>query len=541
MNPEKLSTPKFLENIYKKNRIILLTAVLLLIFIPLGFFIFSNFNTNPDLKKTQDKKVLIYPGAPYVGDQIIVRLKDEYTLEELTRLKEKLDDIGVISQEKVFDSDDPNLKNFYLLKLKAGSDVKKTLESLAGFEEIEQAGPNYIVATQEIPNDQLFAGQWDMQKINMPSTWDLTHGSSNIKVAVVDSGVNYAHPDLAGRVTNGRDFSRCSTVVNHSECVEKERDNDSNDDFGHGTHVAGTIGAITNNNIGVAGIGWNVSILAIKAVGSTGEGIMTDITDGIRYAADSGAKVINLSLGSPAPCNEGNFLAYQEAINYATSKGAIVVAAAGNDNKDAGNVTPASCNGVITVGATTADDTRSSYSNFGSIVDIAAPGGQKPCTQATCITSTWLSTQYTSITGTSMATPHVAGVVALLLSSAPGLSQGQVRECLVNNGDAISTDKYIGGKRLNAAKTIEACGSIKTTPTATPTLTPITLTPGQTIQPPTATGIQPVTSNITTTPFATATKKPTPTPPQTYTCREKSGGSTPAGTIQIGNLECIPN
>ena len=535
---------KMLEN--KKIQAVLLVIVSILLLGPIIFLIFSNLSSTNISQIQQGRPYLIYPGAPYAQDQLIVKFKEEYTYEELTRLQAKLDELGVISQEQIFETLDPSLKDFYLLRLKKGTDIKGALEKLVGFQEIEQAGPNYIVKTQEAPNDQLYPSQWDLQKIGMAEAWDLTHGSNNVKVAVVDSGVNYKHPDLAGRITNGRDFSTCSTVLNHSECVTKERDNDSNDDLGHGTHVAGTIGALTNNRIGVAGINWNVNILAVKTVGSSGEGVVTDVVDGVRFAADSGAAIINMSLGAPFPCSDESVLGYQEAVNYAESKGVLVIVAAGNENIDASLETPASCDGVLTVGATTISDDRAPYSNYGPIVDIAAPGGQKPCSPASCITSSWLTTQYASVDGTSMAAPHVTGVAALLLSAAPNLSAEQLRSCLIDNGDIINTDKPIGGKRLNAAKTIQVCSGLSAAPTQAPTLTPTPIKSGPSPTPPAGGSITPTSSDIfpvsTFAPTAFVTKKPSPTPVQTYTCREKSkSGQAPPGTIQIGNLECVPN
>ncbi len=252
----------------------------------------------------------------------------------------------------------------------------------------------------------------------------------------------------------------------------------SNDDFpfdgqSHGTHVAGTIGAITNNNNGIAGINWDVSFLAIKVLDDSGSGSTSDVLQGIYYAADNGAKVINLSLGGyvgPGGCQQHD-PATQTAINYAVQKGVVVVVAAGNDDDDTSFYTPASCNGSLVVGATGPTDQRSYYSNYGQRVDIAAPGGDsKYCSdQSSClIYSTVLDNSYAYYQGTSMATPHVVGAVALMLAKNPTLSPAQIKLVLKSSADSISTDKLVG-KRLNVYAALQA---VNAPPLPTPTLIP---------------------------------------------------------------------
>lgn len=278
-----------------------------------------------------------------------------------------------------------------------------------------------------------------------------------------------------------------------------DQDSDARDFYGHGTHVAGTIGALTNNSIGISGINWNVQLLAVKVLNDYGSGHTVDIVAGIYYAADNGAKVINMSLGGDYRCAESQSL--QDAISYAVSRGVTVVVAAGNENADANNSSPASCNNVITVAATGPDDERASFSNYGSAVDVAAPGGNArtddfpdTTTNPDCfsasrnylcrIRSTTPNNTYRLYVGTSMATPHAAGAAALLLAQNPSLTPDQIETALKNSGDSIATDQPIG-KRLNMYTALQLTSSQTPAPTSlTPTSSQApSLTPTPTLNP----------------------------------------------------------
>lgn len=415
-----------------------------------GFFfvlllgILAVFFTNRTRPKKQEANL---PPPEYVKNQLIVKLKDKYTTQELASLQKKLTDLGVVSQQKQFETNDPALKNYYILKLKPGIDAAEVEKQLKNMPEIGAVELDIIMKALETPNDPSYGQLWGMPKIHAPEAWDVSHGSKSVVVAVVDTGIDYTHPDLPNDVIKGRNFAYGT--------------DDPMDDHYHGTHVAGTIGGVGNNGVGVAGVNWIVKLMAVKVLASNGSGSTSSVTQGIIYAADNGANVINMSLGGSGPCSGSP--AYQDAVTHAVGKGVTVVVAAGNSTADAANFTPASCNGVIAVGATTQSDARASFSNYGSIVDIAAPGFQ--------IYSTAPGGQYKTLNGTSMATPHVAGAAALLLAVKPGLSPSQVKSCLVDNADPISTDMPIG-PRLNVYKMLTACSGVVPNPgnpTATPT------------------------------------------------------------------------
>src|SRR5581483_7920674 len=267
--------------------------------------------------------------------------------------------------------------NTFVLKSDT-TDARSLLASYQSLPNVEYVQANFMASVALVPNDPSYPSEWHLPKISAPQAWDLTTGSPSTIVAVIDTGIQYNHPDLpTSRLINGPD------LVNN--------DADSSDDFGHGTFVAGVIGATTNNSLGVAGINWQTQIMGVKVLDSTGNGTSDVVSQGIIYAADHGAKVINLSIGATVGCSQTPDV--QSAVDYARSKNVTVVAAAGNNNTDANNSFPGSCSGVIDVGATDQNDARASYSNFGPRVDIAAPGGAG-CGIASCdISSTYINSQ----------------------------------------------------------------------------------------------------------------------------------------------------
>jgi subtilisin family serine protease len=433
------------------------------------------------LSAKKPKLVPINKEAVYASDKVIVQFSEAYLPALPGRnpkwdsLYGKLKNMGVVRYEKEYQSTEKPLNQFYILYLKPGSDVVKVREEVYKLKEVKSSDPDYYLSTQATANDPSYPGMWDLQKIDIEHAWNITKGSDSVTIAVIDTGINYNHPDFEGRtIIKGHDYSTCDSTLKElqaagGKCTKpKPEDNDPMDNMGHGTHVAGTIGAMTNNGEGVAGINWNVTLMAVKVLGAGGAG-GEGVGKGIEYAVDHGARVINMSLGGTQHCDAN----YQSVIDYARSHGVVVVVAAGNSNVDAYNFAPASCNGVITVGATGPSDERAAYSNYGSLVTLAAPGGNDPahkgssgCTVPTCINSTWGLGGYAAIEGTSMASPHVAGVAGLILAQNPTYSPDQVKQCLVSSGDAISTDKAVGNKRLNAYNALNGCSSSSISPTS---------------------------------------------------------------------------
>lgn len=353
--------------------------------------------------------------------------------------------------------------------------------------DVEYAEPDQIFEHTLVPNDPLYAQQWHYfgtYGINLPAAWDITTGSPSVVVAVIDTGITN-HADLSGKTVAGYDFIADPFVANDgggrdsnpsdpgdwtiaNECYPGSPAGNSS---WHGTHVAGTVGANTNNSVGVAGVSWGAKILPVRVLGKCG-GYLSDIADGMRWSAGlpvSGvpnnanpAKVLNLSLGGFGACGT----TYQSAVDAILAAGSTVVVAAGNSNADAANFRPANCNGVITVGATDDDGWLSSYSNYGPTLEISAPGGDfawDTGVLSTLNTGTTVpvADNYVGYQGTSMATPHVSGVIALMLSVTPSLTPAQALEILQNTAKdfgqiTCNTTTNCGAGIVNAAAAVKA-------------------------------------------------------------------------------------
>jgi thermitase len=275
------------------------------------------------------------------------------------------------------------------------------------------AYPDRVVHAHMAANDPLLPQQWDLATIAAPTAWDTSQGQG-VTVAVLDCGIHASHPDLAGQVVLEANFSSSTTT---------------DDLCNHGTHVAGTIAALTNNAIGVAGVAPAAHLLNGKVLDDSGSGWLSDIDTGIQWAADNGAKVINMSLGAPWPCDT----ATQQAVDYAWNRGVVIVAAAGN-NSASGAESPANCQNVIGVAATDPTDAMASFSNYGAGVALAAPGVNVLSTVNPNLNAGAL---YALFSGTSMATPHVAGVAALVWSTTYASSAAAVRDRLFATADRI--------------------------------------------------------------------------------------------------------
>lgn len=358
----------------------------------------------------------------------------------------------------------------------AARDTLMTIKELRQRPDVEYAEPNFIRRAMLQPNDDLYRWQYHYDDIRLPQAWDLTKGSSEVIVAVIDTGVYLEHTDLSGKLITGYDF------LDDDTDPDDPGDNPTGASTWHGTHVTGTVAAQTDNNRGVAGSGWNTRVMPLRVLGSGG-GETADVIQAIYYASglpnrsnqlpSKKADIINLSLGGG-----GRSTAEQEAINAAREAGVIVVAAAGNSGSDE-LFYPASYDGVVSVSAVGPDKERPRYSNFGDSIDMAAPGGNLDIDlnsdgEADGVYSTIAiedsntgsrSSGYGLLEGTSMAAPHVSGVIALMRAVYPDLSPSDL-DTLIASGaitDDIGEagrDQYFGFGLINALKAIQAADDL---------------------------------------------------------------------------------
>jgi len=332
------------------------------------------------------------------------------------------------SVEYVYDT------NAVLLIYPDNTDVFTLIQTLKKNPTVRYAELDGIVHADFTPNDPSWNSQYGPKKINCQGAWDVWQGDAGTVIAIVDTGINYNHPDLSGKVNPGHDY------VNG--------DNDAMDDNGHGTHCAGISAAKTNNSVGIAGVAFNCSLMAVKVLDAGGSGSYANVAAGITYAKNNGAKVISMSLGGG-----GLDSTTEAAINAAWNAGVVVVAAAGN-NGSSSLFYPAAIANCIAVGATDSNDNRAGFSNYGtSWVDVGAPGDN--------IYATYGS-GYANLSGTSMACPHVAGCAGLIYSKIGGArtltTAQQVRSAIENNCDLILLSYFKWG-RVNLFKAIQGLGS----------------------------------------------------------------------------------
>jgi subtilisin family serine protease len=363
---------------------------------------------------------------------------------------------------------------------------------------------NAIVESNVTPNDPQYGSLYGLNNISAPSAWDITTGSTSAVVAIIDTGIDYNHPDLVDNIaTNSREIPSNGIDDDGNGYIDDYygydfANNDSNpiDDHYHGTHCAGTVGAKGNNGKGVAGVSWTVKLMPVKVLDSYGSGTLASVAAGMNYAVKRGVKILSMSLGTTSYSST-----LENAIINARNSGALVIAAAGNSALDTDMYPhyPSSStqDNVISVAASTSTDSFAYFSNYGATsVDLAAPGEN--------ILSTYLGGQYAYASGTSMATPHVAGMAALILAVNPNLSYGSIKSILLSTVDPIPSmaGKLVSGGRANLYRAVLQAGSGQT-PTPAPTLT-ATPTPISTWSP-------------TPQPTSAPTNIPTPAPTMTYT------------------------
>ena len=405
--------------------------------LPLSFLVFLMINNVTLFSQTvnkyaQDGKLIFQYKINH--DEIPKSFdKNQIDFKSIQYLQELANDFGIISvyflhpeirDEKLSKTIEIQFDSIYKI-----DNLIKLLESMDFIEYAESKELHYKFLT---PNDQYYSQQyqWNLFKINAAAAWDISTGLSSIVVAVTDDAIYTSHPDLTNKLVPGRDVAENTNNPNPAGQA---------DGF-HGTHVSGIVGAQTNNSIGIASIGFNVSVMPIK-IARNSDGALVAGYDGIIWAADNGADIINMSWGG------GNAGTYgQNVCNYAWNKGSILVAAAGNDGEST-QFFPAAYNNVIAVASTASNDAKSTFSQYGTWINISAPG--------TNIVSLNQNGTYSQASGTSMASPLVAGLLGLMKSANPSMSNNDLISCLYSSADNIDAQNpnyinQLGAGRINA-------------------------------------------------------------------------------------------
>lgn len=357
------------------------------------------------------------------------------------------------------------LSNIYLVNYDSQDDPVTVARKISKAYEIEYAEPRYIHTLTDSPNDSLMVFQTNLAKISASKAWDITKGSASIIIGIVDTGVDWKHPDLAAHIVKGIDLGGLNGTPDDDPSEDAAPANFKIWQPYHGTHVAGIASAVTNNRTGVASIGYNCSLMPVKVSRSDvrdsdrGTPLVYYGFDGIKYAADHGAKIISCSWGGYA------YSRYeQDVIDYVTAKGSLVVAAQGNDGKKT-SFYPADYKNVLSVGWCDSDDKKNISANYGNDVDVMAPG--------TFILSTWPkeannnNNDYNIISGSSMATPLVSGLAGLVAARFPNYTPRQIAEQIRVTADDIysinnTTDLnyQLGKGRINAYRAVTETNSI---------------------------------------------------------------------------------
>ena len=410
------------------------------------------------------------PPAPYAPNQLILKFKPGVASDKVTEFQSLF---GATKTQQI------SLTGAQVLTLSGTVSVETILSQYGKNPIFEYIEPDYIVtkgATSQatFPNDPNFSQLWGLHNtgqsggtvdadIDAPEAWDIQKGNPDLVIGVIDTGVDYNHSDLQGNIwTNPGEIAGDSIDNDGNGYIDDVRgwdfaynDNNPSDVDGHGTHVAGTIAARGNNGVGVTGVAWNAKVMPLKFLDDTGSGSISNAILAINYATAKGVKITNNSWGGG-----GYSQALYDSINAAGQAGSLFVAAAGNSaqNADVSPMYPAAYNlaNIISVASTTRTDSLSSFSNYGlTSVDLGAPGSD--------IYSLAPGGGYATLSGTSMASPHVAGGAALLWSQNPTWTAQQVKTTLMNTGDSIAAlaGKTVSGKRLNVYNALGA-GSLPT-------------------------------------------------------------------------------
>ena len=420
--------------------------------------------------------------SEFVTGEFIVKFKDAgISSPSIDNLNEKC---HVSSMEKIFrNCEDTSLENIYILNIPEDTDILSIIQDYSSCPDVEYAEPNYHVQLCGFPNDNDFDKQWNLHNsgqtggtedadIDAPEAWDIETGDFDIIIAILDLGVDYTHPDLVDNLwinedeipDNKEDDDENGYVDDIMGWDFGNKDNDPKDEYGHGTLCTGVSGAVTDNGIGIAGVGWDCKIMPLIVLGPHGG--VTGILNGIEYAVDNGARVISMSFTTTT-----HMQVLEDTINYAASEGVISVAAAGNSGETEERY-PAAQDNVIAVAGTNHNDEKMNFfdehyeewiiSNYGDWVDVAAPAVNIYSTMPTyhvSMNDDGYQQDYDYGTGSSYACPLVAGIAGLILSKNPHLSPEEVKTIICNNVDPYISDVYIGSGRVNANKALNSVNS----------------------------------------------------------------------------------
>lgn len=394
------------------KRLLALTSILLFL-LGISFF--------PSLVGARERE-------EFASDRLIIKFKETTPVLERERVRRDLRTELAAKIDKL---------DVEVVKVPRGR-TAEFLEKFGRLANIEYVEPDFVAEALELTSDPSLSLQWGMFKIKAAdagaSAWDTAKSDPSVKIAILDTGIDEDHEDLAGKVVASNNCTDSSTL---------------DDVYGHGTHVAGIAAASTNNALGVAGVGYNTSLMNVKVLGDNGSGYYSWVANCLVWAADNGARVVNMSLGGSSSSKT-----LESAVNYAWNKGVVLAGAAGNSGSSR-RLYPAYYKNVIAVAATDQNDKKTSWSNYGSWVDVAAPGLD--------IYSTWKGNSYKSISGTSMATPHVAGLAALVWPTTYGGSNGNVRKQIEATADKITgTGRYWTYGRINALNAVSVAGAYAT-------------------------------------------------------------------------------